>query len=463
MRRRPSTAVTVQERAARRGQLVAWRLILAVSALWPLGAAGQCMLLSCDTTVNASIEAASEVDCFGFNVSDGEVVDISVVSQTPGSSFQPSWLLFDRSGAPVNGPCGTFGPSEPNFVCGPLAASGSPYGLAVRAANPGDTGAYAVRFERLTAASACEDIPLTCAVPAFETTQNPLDTDLFSFNVGDGQIVEISVASGQHGGTVIEAAWRLVDGRGIPLDGPCGMFFVSEFNSFCGPLAASGNPYRIEVGDDDARDAGQYKVRLQPLTADAACSSTALECGRALTTEITDPQPDQQCGFAACPILDTNLFSFSVTDGERIAVTVENVPPFGEHFNAGWRLLDRTGIPVAGGCGEFTSSRANFECGPLAAAGNPYQLEVGGVADPVPGNARVLVNLLTSPCATECPGDCDGSQDVAITELVTLVNIALRNATTLACGPGDANRDGMIGIDELVTAVNKALNGCAPS
>jgi pimeloyl-ACP methyl ester carboxylesterase len=221
-----------------------------------------------------------------------------------------------------------------------------------------------------------------------------------------------------------------------------------------------GNPYRIVVGDDDARDPGQYKVRFQRLTLDAACSSTALPCGVALRTAIDDPPPDQMCGFAECPILDTELFGFSVNDGEHIAVTVGYAPSPAIGSLAGWRILDRTGFPVEGVCGDFISSQPNFECGPLPAAGNPYQIEVGDVDQLVSGNVRVMVSSLTSTCATECPGDCDGSQSVAIDELLMLVNTVLGNPTAPACIAGDANRDGIVGLDELVTAVNKALHGC---
>ena len=71
------------------------------------------------------------------------------------------------------------------------------------------------------------------------------------------------------------------------------------------------------------------------------------------------------------------------------------------------------------------------------------------------------MNFLTSTCATECSGDCDGNQAVAINELLMLVNIALGNATAPACIAGDANRDGIIGMSELITAVNNALEGCS--
>jgi hypothetical protein len=358
--------------------------------------------------------------------------------------------LLDGSGSDVAGPCAGFGTSAPNFPCGPLAASGSPYRVEVEAAHPGDTGAYAVRFERLTAAQACEDTPLTCAVPVNGTIDGPLDTDLFSFSVGDGEMVEITVVSGTLPGAIIDAAWQLIDGAGSPVDGLCGLFDVSDPNFVCGPLAVSGNPYRIKVGDHNAAKSGQFRVRFQRLTAAAVCSSTALTCGIPLTTAITDP-------------LETKLFSFSINEGDTVGVTVEKTPPFAPGFDAGWRLLDRTGQPVGENCANFYPSLPNFECGPLPAAGNPYQLEIRGAGDPVTGNARVLLHALTTPCATECPGDCDGSQDVSIRELVTMVNIALFRDTFLACSPGDANHDGRIKIDELVTAVNKALKGCGGS
>lgn len=451
----------VLDRAAPHVHAVAW-FIVAVTAL-PHRVVGQCTPLTCDTAVNASIESASEVDCFTFTASDPEIVDISVVSLAASSPFRPSWRLLDGSGNPVAGGCGEWGPSRPNFPCGLPAIPGGPYRLEVEAAQPGDTGAYAVRFEPVTADRACEDIPLTCAVPAYGTIDDPLDTDLFSFSVDEGEWVEISVVSGLHGGTVIDAAWQLIDGFGVPVGGPCGVFAKNGFDYACGPLPASGNPYRIVVGDDDARDPGQYKVRFQRLTLDAACSSTALPCGVALTASIDDPPPDQMCGFAACPTLDTELFSFSVNDGEHIAVTVEYTPLSTVGSLAGWRILDRTGLPVEGVCGDFISSQPNFECGPLAAAGNPYQIEVGDVDQLVPGIAHVSVNFLTSTCATECPGDCDGSQAVTINELLMLVNIALGNGTAPACIAGDANRDGIVGVAELVTAVKKALSGCGGS
>jgi hypothetical protein len=59
-----------------------------------------------------------------------------------------------------------------------------------------------------------------------------------------------------------------------------------------------------------------------------------------------------------------------------------------------------------------------------------------------------------------CVGDCDGSGDVAIAELIRLVNVALGRADISRCTAGDADGDGSIAISELIQAVNRALNGC---
>jgi hypothetical protein len=70
--------------------------------------------------------------------------------------------------------------------------------------------------------------------------------------------------------------------------------------------------------------------------------------------------------------------------------------------------------------------------------------------------------LLTSPgvSGAVCTGDCDGSGEVTIPELVTLVDIALDGTGTARCEAGDANGDGVITIEELITAVTFALDGC---
>ena len=58
-----------------------------------------------------------------------------------------------------------------------------------------------------------------------------------------------------------------------------------------------------------------------------------------------------------------------------------------------------------------------------------------------------------------CTGDCDGSGEVDVTEIIKMVNIAL-GAPLSDCMAGDASGDGMVEITEIIAAVNHALNGC---
>ena len=59
-----------------------------------------------------------------------------------------------------------------------------------------------------------------------------------------------------------------------------------------------------------------------------------------------------------------------------------------------------------------------------------------------------------------CVGDCDGSGEVNVTDLLAMVDIALGNAPPGGCVAGDADHSGDIVIDEIVRAVDNALSGC---
>jgi len=63
--------------------------------------------------------------------------------------------------------------------------------------------------------------------------------------------------------------------------------------------------------------------------------------------------------------------------------------------------------------------------------------------------------------ALPCVGDCDGSADVTVNELVTMVGIALDGSPLSECTAGDADGSGDIAVTEIVAAVNSALNGCS--
>lgn len=66
----------------------------------------------------------------------------------------------------------------------------------------------------------------------------------------------------------------------------------------------------------------------------------------------------------------------------------------------------------------------------------------------------------TPPPPPPCLGDCNGDGQVTVDEIVTMVNIALGNATITSCPNGDFDGGGTVTVDEIITALNLALDGC---
>ena len=89
-------------------------------------------------------------------------------------------------------------------------------------------------------------------------------------------------------------------------------------------------------------------------------------------------------------------------------------------------------------------------------------------AEPTQTPTRPLPSTPTPPAAPSataglpCAGDCNGSGEVTIGELVTLVNIVLGNASIDQCRAGDRDGNGTVTVNEVVAAVKRALEGCAP-
>ena len=65
-----------------------------------------------------------------------------------------------------------------------------------------------------------------------------------------------------------------------------------------------------------------------------------------------------------------------------------------------------------------------------------------------------------TPPGGQCAGDCDGSGQVAVDELLTLAAIRLGNRPVSDCRVGDENHDGEITVDEILVAVHNALDAC---
>lgn len=72
----------------------------------------------------------------------------------------------------------------------------------------------------------------------------------------------------------------------------------------------------------------------------------------------------------------------------------------------------------------------------------------------------VAVVLAAGAARAACPGDCDGDGVVTVSDVVTVVNIALGTQPLAACPAADAAGDGTVGIGDAILAVQAALNGC---
>ncbi len=87
-------------------------------------------------------------------------------------------------------------------------------------------------------------------------------------------------------------------------------------------------------------------------------------------------------------------------------------------------------------------------------------------------NTPTVTPMVThTPAATvtpiACTGDCDGNGDVTVSEIITLVNMALGTQTQLSACP-DGIPPSITNVSEvdialIIQAVNNALNGCPAS
>jgi len=75
----------------------------------------------------------------------------------------------------------------------------------------------------------------------------------------------------------------------------------------------------------------------------------------------------------------------------------------------------------------------------------------------------VTIVAARGSAGAQCVGDCGADGEVAVDELITMVNVALGNEQVGTCTSGDANLDGQITINEILKAVHNALNGCPAS
>ncbi len=124
-------------------------------------------------------------------------------------------------------------------------------------------------------------------------------------------------------------------------------------------------------------------TRLAPAV--LAFNETNLNCDTPVTDTIN-------------PANDSDFFSFTATDGERVEINVVKTSPSGANFQPFWRLVRNDGNP-AGVCGSFVLSTQG-ECGPLSSAFSPYRIEVRDFNSNDTGTYRVHFYRL--PAATAC-------------------------------------------------------------
>jgi cysteine-rich repeat protein len=96
----------------------------------------------------------------------------------------------------------------------------------------------------------------------------------------------------------------------------------------------------------------------------------------------------------------------------------------------------------------------------VTSAGSVTPTCTASVTPPTEVTTTPLPTATDTPATVECVGDCDGGGSVAISELITAVNIALGSQPIDRCAAVDSSGNGRVEINELIAAVNRALNGC---
>lgn len=213
--------------------------------------------IACDTVVVGSIDPFVDSDLLSFAAGTNEMVRITVLKKLPyGPSFSTNWRLLGSDGVGF-GSCEGFATTA-SRDCGPLSVFKSPYRIEIEDQGRNDTGSYEVYHQRLTQYHECDAVTLPCQVPIIASTDFALDTDLFRFNAREDETVRISVIEQAASGVAYAPNWRLLNAAGVPSSN-CSTFFTGSSRD-CGPLPASGNPFRVEVEDQGRNDVGSFQI-----------------------------------------------------------------------------------------------------------------------------------------------------------------------------------------------------------
>jgi hypothetical protein len=128
----------------------------------------------------------------------------------------------------------------------------------------------------------------------------------------------------------------------------------------------------------------------------------------------------------------------------------------------GLENYDNNGVAAVVQAVETANADANFEN--LTTEQAVDAATSTAASDPTVQMALQDNQLTPTPTITPtpglCVGDCDGSGEVTVDEVIKGVNIALDNAALDICPQFDVDGNGMVTINELIIAVNNVLNGC---
>ena len=221
--------------------------------------------LPCDTAVRGTIQTSIDDDLFAFEAAEGEILFGNVLEQSGTPGFDAGWRVLDATGTEVVGWWNGVGRDF-----GPLPASGSPYRIQVLDWSATATGAYDVHLQRLTAAFACEGIPLSCDSTVVAEIDTFVDGDLFEVllpGTFPDSLLSIPVCVTSLTEAAIDPVWRLIDGAGSPVS-PCAGW--ASGCRTCAPLGANG-PYRVHVIGNSATQVGTYSVQVE------GCGATAVQ------------------------------------------------------------------------------------------------------------------------------------------------------------------------------------------
>jgi hypothetical protein len=195
----------------------------------------------------------------------------------------------------------------------------------------------------------------------------------------------------------------------------------------------------IEIGSGNGGlgEAVNITVSLHVSGASVAATSNSIIPDRLLAISMCQLNP-------ALEVLGKSLVLSGVSGGVRLVV---QSPHSASEIPDG--PLYTCFVQIAESARQGRYILKNLDAEAFSPAGTPLS-DVGGT------DGFVTVSFVRPSCV----GDCNGSGQVTVDELITGVNIALDILPVSDCPQFDSDGNGSVSVDELVKAVDRALNGC---